>query len=592
MSFPAALNQGSAEEMKWFYPDPGFYDPPPIDKVSDLALTAGTYWQAPVSNLHAPAYVATVTGTVLGESRAWYDYPVIQPEGSGMENYTSLAQGASEVSDSGGCGEPPVTSDASSSWGWGLPATSELPDSRGYQGPPLTYDASSSWGWSLPATVEAPSSEAYWDLPATPEAPPSRGYSGLSATPEAPPSGVRFSQGRRRKERASAGAWRSNLSDYVTSARTPKASPKRSAAAQPRWTSKPTKMRKFQDFPSEIRDNIYECIVVAEGPIRPHLCSSDPQSRPRFHDESRDYNGVHRSLAISYTSKQVRREVLKVFYARNTFAWSHDLATYLEYMRYIGRIHYIQQVKFSVDFLKEAPVSTTVKQLTKVCQQQEDWSKAFLQKAAEPDHQQKLKKYRKTMWETFSGSFMQPEGSKAHTPENEEEEAIAKEKVVLFKTLMTSDLQSMPLHKAGGLEPFSTMLILRNLSFKREGHANPGDEDLDREITMRVPAAAIFDQYYSLMWFPKMVASMGIKLKMLDGGGFGLMDGSVEIGWVRKYQRKGVEMEKEKLGPLERNKVMERAERMFAGLKHLGNTRPSAYYRRLCSEGIEWFKVE
>jgi hypothetical protein len=150
----------------------------------------------------------------------------------------------------------------------------------------------------------------------------------------------------------------------------------------------------------------------------------------------------------------------------------------------------------------------------------------------------------------------------------------------------------MPLHKAGGLEPFSTMLILRNLSFKREGHANSGDEDLDREITMHVPAAAIFDQYYSLMWFPKMLASMGIKLKMLDGGEFGLMDGSVEIGWVRKYQRKGVDMGKEKLGPLEHNKVMERAEKVFAGLKHMENARPSAYYRRLCSEGIEWFKVE
>ena len=73
---------------------------------------------------------------------------------------------------------------------------------------------------------------------------------------------------------------------------------------------------RFIDFPPEIRDNIYECIVGEPNPI---LSTCERGARtPRFYAASSRNRNVH-DLNIFRASKQVFAEARRIFFSRNVF---------------------------------------------------------------------------------------------------------------------------------------------------------------------------------------------------------------------------------------------------------------------------------
>jgi hypothetical protein len=310
----------------------------------------------------------------------------------------------------------------------------------------------------------------------------------------------------------------------------------------------------FMDLPRELRDRIYEEVLVFDKPIAPRLCNGDGKAII-FHDDnshednSHDdkswlHNIVSKRLAITRVSKQVRDEALPIFYGSNVFALNSDLATFFERLAQLNRFHLIRQVTFPVHMCREEFKHRVVRDVLKNL-------------ADQKCYEQSLRKH--------------VPGFDWRNPSVE-----------------TSLLRDHPVHTDGGVYHIGLFLVLRKLSATLNDRSN---ETHDRELVIRVPAASIFDDYKKLNWFREVLSSLRIKLKIVEGAPVRWLRSGFQFQWKQKYHHKDV---KDQMLSFEDNeKIKDDLKKMY--MSDIYAALPPGgicYYRRPCHGGaIEWFKT-
>lgn len=246
----------------------------------------------------------------------------------------------------------------------------------------------------------------------------------------------------------------------------------------------------FMCLPSELRESIYELVLVTDKEIVPHLCSGFGNAI-KFHDDnSTTHDAIWQRLAITRVSKELRNEALPIFY-HNVFGYGLDTLTYLEHLSHTGTFHMVRHVRFPVPFYDDNFAIRCLHNVHRVIEESEEYENAL------------RKGHQNLDWRNASRDV----------------------------------LKTHPYHIGGGLIWIGVFLILRKLSAPLCGTTN---ENYHRELVLHIPSEDIFSAYRSLNYFSRVLDSMGIKVKYHGGAApkwYGGCSGFY-FDWVQKYQKK------------------------------------------------------
>ncbi|KAF2189812.1 hypothetical protein K469DRAFT_701079 [Zopfia rhizophila CBS 207.26] len=312
---------------------------------------------------------------------------------------------------------------------------------------------------------------------------------------------------------------------------------------------------KFLSLPREIRDRIYAYILVSGEPIQPHLCTQGPNIS--FHDDNQEaHNAIYLRTQITLTSHQVRSESLQIFYGENTWSYGYDTAIYLERLSQLNRFSMIRHVMLPIQYKNEKSVQKILRNIHDNLAAQEEYA-----------------------WTMKKNKFAAKLGMWGMKTELEV-------------------LREHPMYNV--LWDVGIFLVLRKLSTAAaDKEKENGNEGGGRTLTLRVSWTAWFDEsdknkYPRLLWFPKVVDGMGLKIEYL-GSHEVIGDRSVGtwVGWMQKYQnREAKEIDREGTRGVERKEqVMKKALETYPEMMRMGMPSSTNYYRKRCEGGIEWFKV-
>jgi hypothetical protein len=308
---------------------------------------------------------------------------------------------------------------------------------------------------------------------------------------------------------------------------------------------------KFMDLPLELRQPIYEEVLVSDEPVRPHLCQTNSSGAIKFCDKSQStHDAMSRRLAITCVSKQVRAESLPVFYDGNTFSWTDDTLTYLERLSHLGRFHMVHHVTFPVYFYKDGYAIRALRDIQMFIKKQEDYENKLQPKETAQEFDWCSAKY--------------------------------------------STLARHPLHLASGVGWVAPFLIMRKLSKAFQN----SDDEYERQLVLYIPSKKLFDVFKVLEWFRMVAHGLGLKLKFVEGADCKWIDdySGISFEWVQKYQKKDPT---EQCNSQARNaaQILERAKERFPNINAQYGPNALTYYRRPCNkygpcnDNIEWFKL-
>ncbi|KAF2798645.1 hypothetical protein K505DRAFT_393095 [Melanomma pulvis-pyrius CBS 109.77] len=317
---------------------------------------------------------------------------------------------------------------------------------------------------------------------------------------------------------------------------------------------------KFMLLPGELRDRVYYYALVSDGPILPHLCTK--RSGIKFHDDNNDkgHNTTSQSLAITRISKLVRQESFPIFYNENTFAFGTDTPAYFERLTQLGRFHMVHHVSIPINFYSEENGARAMRDIRRNIIEQEKYENSVMNSS---------------WWGIFG-------------MDKKSEEPVA------FHTDNLNTFMKHPVYQSGGLSWMGIFFVLRKLSaaYTARPSDDNHDDDYERELVLRVPNANMFAEYELLRWFPKVAASMGIKLKFVDGGAVDFFGGGLSVQWVQKYQKKDA-LRDAPINPRDNDKILRRALDNFPRLNTVPTANTVQYYRVNCETGaLDWCKVQ
>ncbi|ORY13691.1 hypothetical protein BCR34DRAFT_586284 [Clohesyomyces aquaticus] len=293
----------------------------------------------------------------------------------------------------------------------------------------------------------------------------------------------------------------------------------------------------FNKLPEALQYLILEFALTTGRPIRPKLCTGTHAGPvARFHDENQpdNHTAIHRLLSVTRASKELRRKGLKIFYGSNVFVHDVDTAIYFERLTQLGRFGMIRHVSFNIGFYSD---SSYVARIVGLINNNIQRQKAF------------------------------------------------------NKSVNIADLAVAQDHPAFTHVDYDVGLFLILRALSGAAISNTSTNSPDRDIAIHVPSAAIFKEYDSLSWFPKVIEALGLKLRIVEGAPVRGDCTGFEVSWHQKYQKRDSDEADKTLPPLERERVMQKAKKLFPRSWY-GASNPLSYYRRQCRGGsIVWVRL-
>jgi hypothetical protein len=308
----------------------------------------------------------------------------------------------------------------------------------------------------------------------------------------------------------------------------------------------------FMRLPLELRDKIYEEVLVCDRPIAPRLCSKSYGIK--FHDNNQTaHNAINWRLPITRVSKQVREESLPLFYKSNVFACEMDTPIYFERLIQLGRFNSIHRVDLPV------------------------WMASNPQYAARVlyDMQVNIAKQEKYVQEVTGG-----------------------ESDFDWSAIGLDTLKQHPVYTSGGHGWIALFTVMRQLS---NAITQPPNTDApsthERKLTLQIPHKDLFDLYSSFNWFRQVTHGLGLSIhyhesstshpRWLGSRGSGLM-----FEWVQKLQPKQ-ERGRGHVDIQDRRRVLEKAREMFPRINQEMQLPVKQCYMRYSCDGaaVEWFDL-
>ncbi|KAF2654391.1 hypothetical protein K491DRAFT_693920 [Lophiostoma macrostomum CBS 122681] len=303
----------------------------------------------------------------------------------------------------------------------------------------------------------------------------------------------------------------------------------------------------FMKLPRELRNRVYEEVLVSNNEIAPRLCNGNGNA-VHFHDDnSWAHNSISNTLAITQVSKQLRDEALPIFYGSNTFVFGIDLATFFERLSQLNRFHMVRRVTFPVHMYHEEFMNRVLRDVLKNLTDQELFEQSLRERFPNFD------------WRDPRAAI--------------------------------SALRMHPAHTGGGVPWIGLFLVLRRLSASLNHNAT---ERLDRELVVRIPSETIFAEYKGLNWFREVLRDLRIKLKIVEGAPVHWLSSGFQFEWNQKYQHRHVD--DQMLGFEDKEKIRDTLDRTYMSAMYRATPNPISYYRDACPNddrsGIEWYRVD
>ncbi|KAJ4990012.1 hypothetical protein SVAN01_04475 [Stagonosporopsis vannaccii] len=359
----------------------------------------------------------------------------------------------------------------------------------------------------------------------------------------------------------------------------------------------------FMGLPQEVRDLIYSYVLASSHPIKPHLCNPvDSKLEPSFHDANdTDHASVFQLTALTRVDKRFREEALPVFYAANVFATGDDTVTYLQYLKRMGRLEWVQNVELVIEaggLERAAWLLRCVEQVdVEGAKHEREGRMAVLRGEGQGPGETRV-------WKGGAGST----GTAAATGHMSTLSYAAGPAPYPASTALSTPLTAQDLtlsrhYHVSGFRSLSLALLLRLLS------TPSATSPQTRQIVLPLARPQIFAQNAKLRWFPTLAHGLGLSLRFVERAGSVQMDGQercVVVRWERRFQglhevetvvAKGGEKEEEEEEKKKKGEsgqgVLERARQMIPQMESLRRSKKTCFSRKGCREGrMVWFDLE
>lgn len=311
------------------------------------------------------------------------------------------------------------------------------------------------------------------------------------------------------------------------------------------------KFGNFMILPVELRQQIYEEVLVSNKPVLPRLCQADSCGAIKFHDKNQHvHNAMFKRLAITEVSNQVRAESLPIFYGSNTFEWGLDTLTYLERLSHLDRFRMVHHVMFPVRFYRDDFAARALRDVQRIISDQEKYER----------------------------------GLQSQHPNREFD----------WRSATYSTLERHPLHLASGFYWIAPFLIMRKLSIAGQ---DSGDGH-KRQLVLHIPTEVMSGTYEHLEWFQTVARGLGLELTFVRGADVKWIDqrSGFVFDWVQKYQKKDV-IEQRNAQGFNAAQILENIKQLFSNILPQRHPKSTSYYRTVCrkvgsnSSNIEWYTL-
>jgi len=326
-------------------------------------------------------------------------------------------------------------------------------------------------------------------------------------------------------------------------------------------------------LPRELRHRIYGYALCADVAITPQLCYISVDNNVKFHNKAKDcfeHNSVNQLLGVTRASKQLRAESLPVFYSTNTFFVYDDTMTYFSRLEYLGRLHMIRQVRFSVNLVGEDKV---------------------------PDILRRMHIYIKEA-DAFEQQLTQHVGARAET------------------------LRAHPQYTYCGIPHLNVFITLSKLASKFSststtttaattatttvGQSSSTSPLPHSRLVLPLPDPSVLTTNSRLTYFPLTLSCLGIDLQTVSNQNYNnnmatilhlshlFAKVSLELTWLRRFQKNDLSPPQPYVSPVDAQGetiASRSALRLALDLELRGRPCKWVFLRQLCRRGVMWFEV-